>query len=31
MTPERPFFEGACTFLILRTEDGEIGVLHGHT
>jgi F-type H+-transporting ATPase subunit epsilon len=31
VTPERPFFEGACTFLILRTEDGEIGVLHGHT
>lgn len=31
VTPERPFFEGPCTFLILRTEDGEIGVLHGHT
>jgi F-type H+-transporting ATPase subunit epsilon len=31
VTPERPFFEGPCTFLIVRTEDGEIGVLHGHT
>ncbi len=31
VTPERPFYEGPCTFMILRTEDGEIGVLHGHT
>lgn len=31
ITPEKNFFDEDTTQLIIRTDDGDIGVLHGHT
>lgn len=31
ITPEKEFFNGETEQLIIRTGEGDIGVLHGHT
>lgn len=31
VTPERRFLTGRASFMILRSTDGDLGILHGHT